>query len=64
MCKYTRDPKTLQIHTECDRELCDDELEYVPLFNYCPFCGESMVLSLQDDHDLALAQETIDDYEA
>ena len=63
MCKYTRDPKTLQIHTECGHELCDDELEYVPLFRYCPFCGRTGDLILTDDSDLAMANETLGYFE-
>ena len=62
MCKYTRNPLSLQIET-CSHELCDDELEYVPLFKFCCFCGEEVELYLTDDHDLALANETLGYFE-
>ena len=63
MCKYTRDPQTLHILTECGLDIIDDELEMVPLFIVCPFCTKLVDLVLEDDSDLAMAQECLDDHD-
>ena len=49
MCIFTQDQKTLQIHSSCGHEMCDDNLETVPSFDFCPWCKEDIDLHIDND---------------
>jgi hypothetical protein len=55
-CIWRQHERTLNFHSDCDKEFIDDDEEMVHTFKHCPFCG------FEIDVRLAGAPARDDDY--